>query len=87
MPIPTADSYDRATQTPNTDNGGQARLTSTEANPSGQAVGTTTHSTAASSRYSYLQGEQTGRPLSKEEADRLYEERMEEEYAKREGGA
>ncbi|KAI9043353.1 uncharacterized protein KD926_003883 [Aspergillus affinis] len=30
-------------------------------------------------------GEQ--QPLSKEEADRLYEERMEEEYAKREGGA
>ncbi|KKK19055.1 hypothetical protein AOCH_005406 [Aspergillus ochraceoroseus] len=28
-----------------------------------------------------------GEPLSKEEADRLYEERMEEEYAKREGGA
>ncbi|KAE8145453.1 hypothetical protein BDV25DRAFT_164658 [Aspergillus avenaceus] len=27
------------------------------------------------------------RSLSKEEADRLYEERMEEEYAKREGGA
>ncbi|KAF9895446.1 hypothetical protein FE257_000352 [Aspergillus nanangensis] len=27
------------------------------------------------------------RALSKEEADRLYEERMEEEYAKREGGA
>jgi hypothetical protein len=26
-------------------------------------------------------------PLSREEADRLYEERMEEEYAKREGGA
>ncbi|KAL4811188.1 hypothetical protein BDV18DRAFT_155798 [Aspergillus unguis] len=26
-----------------------------------------------------------GQPLSKEEADRLYEERMEEEYAKREG--
>lgn len=25
--------------------------------------------------------------LSKEEADRLYEERMEDEYAKREGGA
>ncbi|KAL4791305.1 hypothetical protein BDV19DRAFT_393286 [Aspergillus venezuelensis] len=28
-----------------------------------------------------------GQPLSNEEADRLYEERMEEEYAKREGGA
>ena len=26
-------------------------------------------------------------PLTQEEADRLYEERMEEEYAKREGGA
>lgn len=28
-----------------------------------------------------------GQQLSKEEADRLYEERMEDEYAKREGGA
>ncbi|KAL4820720.1 hypothetical protein BDW67DRAFT_153079 [Aspergillus spinulosporus] len=27
-----------------------------------------------------------GQRLSKEEADRLYEERMEDEYAKREGG-
>ena len=32
-------------------------------------------------------GSEDLRPLSKEEADRLYEERMEEEYAKREGGA
>ncbi|PYI12402.1 hypothetical protein BO78DRAFT_392257 [Aspergillus sclerotiicarbonarius CBS 121057] len=32
-------------------------------------------------------GTEEDRPLSKEEADRLYEERMEEEYAKREGGA
>ncbi|EPS33523.1 hypothetical protein POX_a01481 [Penicillium oxalicum] len=31
--------------------------------------------------------EQGERPLSKEEIDRLYEERMEDEYAKREGGA
>ena len=28
-----------------------------------------------------------GQQLSKEQADRLYEERMEDEYAKREGGA
>ncbi|RMZ78485.1 hypothetical protein DV737_g3875, partial [Chaetothyriales sp. CBS 132003] len=28
-----------------------------------------------------------GQQLSKEEADKLYEERIEEEYAKREGGA
>ena len=36
-----------------------------------------------------LQKEQETRAqqISKEEADRLYEERMEEEYAKREGGA
>ncbi|KAF3388592.1 hypothetical protein F1880_004098 [Penicillium rolfsii] len=33
------------------------------------------------------QDDQGDRPLSKEEADRLYEERMEDEYAKREGGA
>lgn len=29
----------------------------------------------------------SGRELSREEADRLYEERIEEEYAKREGGS
>jgi len=29
----------------------------------------------------------SGQELSKEEADRQYEERMEDEYAKREGGA
>lgn len=28
-----------------------------------------------------------GKKMSKEEADKLYEERIEEEYAKREGGA
>ncbi|KAI5285373.1 hypothetical protein KEM55_000687 [Ascosphaera atra] len=37
----------------------------------------------------YQGQDQQQRPpvLSKEEADRLYEERIEEEYAKREGGA
>jgi hypothetical protein len=29
----------------------------------------------------------TEEPISSEEADKLYEERIEEEYAKREGGA
>lgn len=32
-------------------------------------------------------GEASTRYMSKEDADRLYMERMEEEYAKREGGA
>lgn len=34
-----------------------------------------------------LANSESNRPLSKEEADRLYQERMEDEYAKREGGA
>jgi len=38
----------------------------------------------ASSKTSDTSGDQ---PLSKAEADRLYEERIEDEYAKREGGA
>ena len=32
-------------------------------------------------------GEESGQQLSKAQADQLYEERMEDEYAKREGGA
>ncbi|PLB55237.1 hypothetical protein P170DRAFT_432772 [Aspergillus steynii IBT 23096] len=54
-------------------------------NPS---TSTTTSSTGSQAEYTNAPdnaGEQ--QPMSKEEADRLYEERMEEEYAKREGGA
>ncbi|PGH32010.1 hypothetical protein GX50_05204 [[Emmonsia] crescens] len=36
---------------------------------------------------SHTTGQSGERQLSKEEAERLFEERMEEEYAKREGGA
>lgn len=43
--------------------------------------------TGASRDSNSAQDDRGGRPLSKEEADRLYEERMEDEYAKREGGA
>lgn len=32
-------------------------------------------------------GEESGQQLSKAQTDQLYEERMEDEYAKREGGA
>jgi hypothetical protein len=34
-----------------------------------------------------MQNAESDRAMSKEEADRMYEQRMEEEYAKREGGA
>lgn len=86
MPIPTADSYDRATESKNKVNSDQTPLAS-EANPSDQVPGSVTSGTAAVSGASSSQNGQGGRSMSREEADRLYEERMEEEYAKREGGA
>ncbi|KAL4959463.1 uncharacterized protein BDV14DRAFT_184665 [Aspergillus stella-maris] len=57
---------------------------STTGNNNSSAHATTTSLAGAS--FPSAVNEQ-GQPLSKEEADRLYEERMEEEYAKREGGA
>lgn len=87
MPIPTADSYDRETQANNTGSAGQTSLASTEANNGGRVLGTGTGGTVSAPGYSSSQNAESGRALSREEADRLYEERMEEEYAKREGGA
>ncbi|OAX80037.1 hypothetical protein ACJ72_05642 [Emergomyces africanus] len=49
--------------------------------------GTTTPAVARSSNTTSMAGQSGDGQLSKEEAERLYEERMEEEYAKREGGA
>nr|KMM68071.1 hypothetical protein CPAG_04403 [Coccidioides posadasii RMSCC 3488] len=46
-----------------------------------------TQCTASSATGMSEHGTGTEGQLSREEADRLYEERMEEEYAKREGGA
>ncbi|KAJ5595344.1 uncharacterized protein N7459_001552 [Penicillium hispanicum] len=86
MPVPTADVYDKQTAS-------QSSATNTHTTASSGHVSTEPHASdrAGSSSTSAVGASQHGtegdRALSKEEADRLYEERMEEEYAKREGGA
>lgn len=81
MPIPTynpgqATTTNNLTETidPSTSSGGNVNvnLPGTQNNSTGQGQN---------------QGGQDGQQMSREEADRLYEERMEEEYAKREGGS
>lgn len=86
MPIPTADYTAKEKQLQNaagsTRSTGQADLSSFAA-----LDGSVPHLDTGVRDTSAPQNEQGDRPLSKEEADRLYEERMEDEYAKREGGA
>lgn len=68
-------------------------LSGMENNGSGRLLGTGTGGTlsAPGSRAGLnsdvLDNPGSDRALSKEEADRMYEQRIEEEYAKREGGA
>ncbi|GAQ08373.1 hypothetical protein ALT_5694 [Aspergillus lentulus] len=68
-------------------------LSTREGNASGRVFGTGTGGTVTSLEYStalnsdVMQNAESDRAMSKEEADRMYEQRMEEEYAKREGGA
>ncbi|RHZ68517.1 uncharacterized protein CDV56_109508 [Aspergillus thermomutatus] len=68
-------------------------LATTEDNASGRVFGTGTGGTVTAPGYSsglnsdVLQSAESDRAMSKEEAERMYEERMEDEYAKREGGA
>ena len=81
MPVPTADQYDR--EQANARQAASAGHVSTD-NSSGRQLGTGTGGTISAPGSSSSQDTSA---LSKEEADRLYEERMEEEYAKREGGA
>ncbi|KAE8135657.1 hypothetical protein BDV38DRAFT_284735 [Aspergillus pseudotamarii] len=85
MPIPTYSDQDTSdTATPGT--AGQASLETLSSTNSagGRTLGTGSGGTVTAPGSSSASED---RPLSKEEADRLYEERMEEEYAKREGGA
>lgn len=83
MPVPTADVYDKQnSQSSPTRTTASTNHTSTDTQASGR-TGPTSGNMAGTSH----QNTENGRALSKEEADRLYEERMEEEYAKREGGA
>lgn len=75
MPIPLASSTEK-----------QSTTSSADARPLDNTTTTTTSSSTTSQVVG--DGNQSGdQPLSKEEADRLYEENIEEEYAKREGGA
>lgn len=85
MPVPTANLYDKEQanerQAGSTDD---ASLAFTQDNSSGRHLGTGTGGTVGAPGTSLPQATNV---LSKEEADRLFEEQMEEEYAKREGGA
>ncbi|KAJ5086595.1 hypothetical protein NUU61_007902 [Penicillium alfredii] len=99
MPIPTADLSNKSTQTTGTRPTGSAgyasldTLAAAEDNSSGRRFGTGSGGTVSAPGYSssqntdLLQNAASERAMNKEEADRLYEERMEDEYAKREGGA
>ncbi|KAE8354089.1 hypothetical protein BDV28DRAFT_131872 [Aspergillus coremiiformis] len=82
MPIPMYNS-DQAQTNPPTDTAGQKNHSSTPHSDS-RVLETGSGDPVIAPGNSSTSTEQ---PLSKEEADRLYEERMEEEYAKREGGA
>lgn len=68
-------------------------LAGMENNTSGRLLGTgsggtvTAPGSSSALNTDVLVNAGSDRPLNKEEADRMYEERMEEEYAKREGGA
>ncbi|KAJ5707066.1 hypothetical protein N7488_006867 [Penicillium malachiteum] len=85
MPIPTADIYDREQQqNAQPSSTSASNHTSNGVSPSESNSSDGRISSNANSSSSNNEGERT---LSREEADRLYEERMEDEYARREGGA
>lgn len=94
MPIPTYDQTKSSNETRPSGSAGHASieaLSGMENNSSGRLVGTgsggvvTAPGYIAAENSDLLENAGSDRALSKEEADRLYEERMEEEYAKREG--
>ncbi|KAJ5815044.1 Acyl-CoA N-acyltransferase [Penicillium riverlandense] len=95
MPIPTASHLDKETQANSTarpaGSAGYASLDTLSASgnnsSSGRQLGTGTGGTVSAPGSDSSQNAESERAMSKEEADRLYEERMEDEYAKREGGA
>ena len=83
MPVPTADLFDK--QQDNQTNGtGPSNPTVSTTESSSQPTNDSYFSAGSGSS---TQNAEASRALTREEADRLYEERMEEEYAKRDGGA
>lgn len=96
MPIPTYDQTKSSNETRPSGSAGHASieaLSGMENNSSGRLVDTGSSGVVTAPGYiaaensDLLENAESDRALSKEEADRLYDERMEEEYAKREGGA
>ncbi|KAJ5935387.1 hypothetical protein N7466_004934 [Penicillium verhagenii] len=77
MPIPTAESYDKE----------QERIAQNQASNTSSSETNGNNDQLDVSGSSATGDSEGDRALSREEADRLYEERMEEEYAKRDGGA
>ncbi|KAJ5322372.1 hypothetical protein N7452_010661 [Penicillium brevicompactum] len=85
MPVPNADLFDKQ-QTQQTNGTPPSNSTEpTETNT--QATGSDSYFAAGSGNSIGAQSSEASRALTREEVDRLYEERMEEEYAKRDGGA
>ncbi|WEW55758.1 hypothetical protein PRK78_001191 [Emydomyces testavorans] len=82
MPIPLT-----SPSGPANSSGDKASKSHSDASSSCDSQSSATQSTTSSATSETEHGTGRGEQLSKEEADRLYEERMEEEYAKREGGA
>lgn len=87
MPVPTAELFDK-----------QQSQQTNGTHPTNSAAHTTEQPPQVQSDDSYFgggsggsadasQNAEAGGALTREEVDRLYEERMEEEYAKRDGGA
>ncbi|KAJ5183693.1 hypothetical protein N7492_001309 [Penicillium capsulatum] len=79
MPVPTAETYDRQ----------EAQARSLPDNNQTRGSNPQNSNSTAGTSYSAGTGThaQTEQALSQAEADRLYVERMEDEYAKRDGGA
>ncbi|KAJ5868443.1 hypothetical protein N7534_002996 [Penicillium rubens] len=82
MPVPTADLFDKQQSDANCTQPASSATHTSDRTDNNSYFGTAPGNSASAS-----QNAEGGRALTKEEADRLYEERMEEEYAKRDGGA
>lgn len=77
MPLPTSISNSTTGETTQSVDSTLRQTSSTLVNDAGQATGSNSGSSAAQSTKSEVE----------KAADKLYEERIEDEYAKREGGA
>jgi hypothetical protein len=87
MPIPTPDFQSQENQVQPNNAGAFCSTGQADLNSFAALDGSAPHIESGARDNNASQDDRGDQPLSKEEADRLYEERMEDEYAKREGGA